>query len=347
MTREWSLAAVLIARDEERCIGRAIDSVRSFVDAIVVLDTGSVDATARIAEERGARVARWEWRDDFALARNAALALSDADVNLVLDADEWLLDPRGFRWPARAVSEVGILEVRSSSSADGVPVTTTTQLERVLPRGVEYVGAVHEAPRHGLRTYVSGLVLGHDGYEPAIAAVKAGRNERILRRELASRPHPYLHYQLGKDLQAQERWTESAASYVLALADVPGDAPWRHSLVVRALSVLGKAGDFQRALTLAELTGDEWADSPDYHFALGNVFLDLGLADPASAATAIPLVEASWRRALVIGDRPDLPGSMPGRGSWLAAHNLAAFYESTGDLATARLYRERYPRPAG
>lgn len=343
--RQWGLAAVLITRDEERCIARALGSVRDHVDQVVVLDTGSVDHTVEIARAHGARVERWRWRDDFALARNTALDLSDADVNLVLDADEWLVLPEVLTWPDEAPRQVGVVDVRSSSHADGMRVTSTTSSERLLPRQVRYIGAVHEQPHHDLATYCSGLVLGHDGYEPEQVAAKAGRNEQILRRELARRSDPYLHYQLGKDLQSQERWAESAVSYVEALAGVPDDAPWRHALVVRALSVLGKTGDFARALDLAEMVGDEWRGSPDFHFALGNVFLDLGLTTPSKAAAAIPLVEASWLRALAIGERPDLPGAVAGRGSWLAAHNLAAFYESTGDAATARRYREAFPHP--
>ena len=35
-------------------------------------------------------------------------------------------------------------------------------------------------------------------------------------------------------------------------------------------------------------------------------------------------------RALEIGERPDLPDSVSGRGSWLAARNLAVFHGSLG-----------------
>ena len=59
---------------------------------MVVLDTGSVDDTPEIAARCGARVAHFTWIDDFSAARNAALALTDADWCLVLDADEWLVD---------------------------------------------------------------------------------------------------------------------------------------------------------------------------------------------------------------------------------------------------------------
>ena len=89
MTR---LALVMIARDEARAIARTLESARPFVDRMIVLDTGSVDATREIARGCGAEVHDFAWCDDFAAARNAALAHSDADWNLVLDADEWIED---------------------------------------------------------------------------------------------------------------------------------------------------------------------------------------------------------------------------------------------------------------
>ncbi|MBC7976187.1 MAG: glycosyltransferase, partial [Myxococcales bacterium] len=84
------IALVMIVRDEARSLERCLVSACPWVDEMVVLDTGSVDATRDIARRMGARVERFEWVDDFAAARNASLALSDAAWNLVLDADEWI-----------------------------------------------------------------------------------------------------------------------------------------------------------------------------------------------------------------------------------------------------------------
>lgn len=86
------LALVVIARDEAARIGRLLDSVRPWVDEMLVLDTGSRDDTAAVAAAHGARVAHFAWCDDFAAARNHALDLAAADWHLVLDADEWLID---------------------------------------------------------------------------------------------------------------------------------------------------------------------------------------------------------------------------------------------------------------
>jgi len=84
------VALVVIARDEAGRIGRLLDSVRPWVDAMLVLDPGSRDDTARVAAAHGARVEHFAWCDDFARARNRALELASADWHVVLDADEWL-----------------------------------------------------------------------------------------------------------------------------------------------------------------------------------------------------------------------------------------------------------------
>ena len=55
------LSAVRITLNEERNIGRALESVR-WADEIIVLDSGSVDATVSIARDFGARVETHEWR---------------------------------------------------------------------------------------------------------------------------------------------------------------------------------------------------------------------------------------------------------------------------------------------
>ena len=86
------IALVMIVRDEARSLERCLASALPWVDETVVVDTGSRDATIEIARRLGARVGHFAWSDDFAAARNAALALTDASWRLVLDGDEWISD---------------------------------------------------------------------------------------------------------------------------------------------------------------------------------------------------------------------------------------------------------------
>lgn len=334
MTR---LALVMIARDEARCIGRCLDSARPFVDRMIVLDTGSTDGTAEIARAAGAEVAGFAWIDDFAAARNATLALSDADWNLVLDADEWIA---GGAEALAALEEepfLGELRIESVFAGPAGPETGIGWIPRLLPRGVRYEGRIHEQPVSPLPRRRLDIAIGHDGYAAEQRARKAGRNERLLREELARTPDDaYLLFQLGRELQAAEHWSEAADLLARAYNLSGDDERFRHALVVRTLFTLKSAARHDEALALAEIEFERWPGSPDFFFAVGDLYLDWGTLHPERALEeALPLAEYCWKRCLEIGDQPGLEGSVRGRGSFMAAHNLAVMYGTLGlgDLA--------------
>jgi len=85
-----SLALCMIVRDAAESLPACLESVRGIVDEMVIADTGSQDATVSIAREAGARVTAIPWTDDFAAARNSALAHVRSEWVLSLDADEQL-----------------------------------------------------------------------------------------------------------------------------------------------------------------------------------------------------------------------------------------------------------------
>lgn len=86
------LSVAMIVRNEAGVIAGSLESVQEIADEIVVLDTGSSDATCEIAGRCGARLSRAPWTDDFAAARNRCLELVQGDWVLWLDAGEQL-DP--------------------------------------------------------------------------------------------------------------------------------------------------------------------------------------------------------------------------------------------------------------
>jgi tetratricopeptide (TPR) repeat protein len=80
----------MIVRDEEATLARCLADAMVFVDEIVVVDTGSTDRTMDVATACGAQVHAVEWANDFATARNAAVAQARGGWVLSLDADERL-----------------------------------------------------------------------------------------------------------------------------------------------------------------------------------------------------------------------------------------------------------------
>jgi tetratricopeptide (TPR) repeat protein len=344
-TAMHSVALVMIVRNEARCIQRCLASARPWVDEMVVLDTGSTDTTPQLAAACGARVEHAAWQDDFAWARNRALALTTAPWRVVLDADEWIEDGAASLAALRtqAPAFLGLVRVVSLIGGGGEGLEQAPSwLPRVLPAGVPYEGRIHEQPAGALPRRRLDLVLGHDGYLPAQQAAKQGRNERLLRQALAERPgDAYWSYQLGKDLEIRGAYADALPHYELAHRAGAAQAAWRHDLVLRLLFTLKKLARFEQAAALAEAEMPRWGDSPDFFFTLGDLMLDRALAMPAEAATLLPMIESSWLRAVAIGERPDLPDSVRGRGSFLAAHNLAAFHQSLGQAAQAAQWRER------
>jgi hypothetical protein len=336
-----SIALALIARDEARCIARCLASVRPWVDRLLVLDTGSTDATVELARQAGAEVHRFDWIDDFSAARNRALALADGDWNLVLDADEWLVSGGAELAALRRAepSFVGQLRVDSEfDAADGVGMASSW-LARVLPRGGRFVGRIHEQVESGTPRRRLAVHIGHDGYRAARRDAKRGRNQRLLQLALAEQPgDAYLHYQFGKDLEQGECFQETVPHYEAAYASGAPADPWRHDLVLRLMHAHKRTRGWERGVALADAEMARWPESPDYFFTLADLLLDWAAAEPARAGDLLPMMEASWLKCLALGERPDVEGAVRGRGSFLAAKNLAVFHSSLGHAEQAATY---------
>jgi glycosyltransferase involved in cell wall biosynthesis len=105
------LSVVLITHNEERNLGRTLESVKPLVAGgqgeIIVVDSGSADRTVEIAESHGAKVFVEEWKG-FAAQKNSALDKATGDWILSLDGDEEV--------SAELASEIALLFTTPPSS---------------------------------------------------------------------------------------------------------------------------------------------------------------------------------------------------------------------------------------
>ncbi|MHA6332158.1 glycosyltransferase family 2 protein [Qipengyuania sp. CAU 1752] len=86
-----SLTVVILTRDEQRHIGRAITSIRPLAQRVIVVDSGSTDATREVAAKLGADVFERAWinyADQFQWALDHCAITTEWTMRL--DADEWL-----------------------------------------------------------------------------------------------------------------------------------------------------------------------------------------------------------------------------------------------------------------
>lgn len=332
----------MIVRDEARCLERCLNSVRDHVDEMVVLDTGSVDATVQLAQDAGAIVRHFEWVDDFSAARNAALAHATGDWVLVLDADEWLESGAEVLESLRstAPSFAGFVE-RVDHVAEGVAETSPHL--RILPARTRYRGRIHEQPQvEGERRRLA-VRIGHDGYQPEHNAKKAGRNRRLLEVELADQPdNAYLWYKLASEYSIVGEHAAACEgferAYRLSEPTSAASPLWRHWFIVQYLTCLLASGRSQDAIDLAFAELEHWQHSADFQFMLGQTFLLHALMHPDLREDVMPLAEQAWQTCLALGDS-DLYGAVPGRGGFLAARELVRLYEMLGRESDAARLR--------
>ena len=83
------LSAVIISLNEERDIGRCLESLIDVCDEIIVLDAYSSDRTADICRAAGVTFLQREWKG-YSEAKNHANSLAAGDLIVSLDADEAL-----------------------------------------------------------------------------------------------------------------------------------------------------------------------------------------------------------------------------------------------------------------
>ena len=82
------LTLCMLVKNEEKRLAKAINSVKSIIDELIVVDTGSKDKTKQTARKLGAKVFDFKWNDDFSSARNFSIKKATKEWILVLDADE-------------------------------------------------------------------------------------------------------------------------------------------------------------------------------------------------------------------------------------------------------------------
>jgi glycosyltransferase involved in cell wall biosynthesis len=301
VSKENTVCLVVIARDEERCIQRCLNSFSNHVDRMLVLDTGSIDSTIALARACGAQVSVFKWIDDFSAARNAALELAAADWHLVADADEWLQSGSEFlpelrRGPRNRIGEVRIQNQYDSGGQSGA---LSAWVPRFFPGSIRYRGSIHEQPDTEMPMVKIPLTFGHDGYCEEQKQKKQGRNENLLRGALVIAPeNPYLLYQLGCELRIRKSYAEAVDMYQLALSLTPVLSDYRADLVRRLVSALQIEREWTKAANLIQQEMPRYSNSKTFMLTIGDLFWNWAQAESNQVSTLLPMAEDAWMQAL-------------------------------------------------
>lgn len=290
-----TLAVLVIARDEASVIGRCLASLPPH-DELIVVDTGSSDDTCEIAKQYGAKIARFDWVNDFAAARNFAEGLATCDYVFWIDADEELIEGHDV------VSEI----VR-----EGKEISVRPQINLMLPTGE--VGRpflrqdlIHKKGSHKWAGKIHEWTEGPLGRaEPRITYQEIARPE-------GDKPHSWEALRIAADEDLSDRslfflaaahgslghYIEAIALYdfMLSLPAAPNTmrsrACWMKGHIYRT------KGDYSSAVRNYLDAIYQCPELAEPYYYLGEMFLEVGKLNLAlawlSAAMPLPQQEFSY-----------------------------------------------------
>ncbi len=354
---DLTLSLCMIVRDEEEMLPRCLAAARDAVDEIVVVDTGSTDATIELARSFGARVIEREWTGSFAEARNASFEAATGDWLLYLDADEVLVaeDAAALReLTGRTWREAFYLVETHHTGEIGDGTAVTHNALRLLRNRPEYrfEGRIHEQVAHRLpagqpeRVEASRVRVDHYGYLGAVRdrREKSRRNIELLRRQLEeSEPTPFLCFNLGSELAAAADAEGAREQFERAWEMLGPDRGrvelgYLPSLAVRLVKSLRLTGDAEGAARRAAEGLRLFPELTDLVFEQAKLARAAGEPERAAA-----LLDECLRR----GDAPSRYSPTVGCGTYLALVELAALAAECDDAARSeqllRACLDRYP----
>lgn len=323
------VSLVMIVKNEALNIKRCLESVKNIVDEIIVVDTGSTDDTKEIAASFGAKVFDFKWTNNFSAARNFGLKHSSGDWNLILDADEYIVNGSKediINFAKNNPGYIGKIKFKHSYYEDGVISYSQEELPRLAPTGVMFSGKIHEQldlkrPRKSVNLYVE-----HTGY---LNTDKSERNLNMILKELKNKPNDnYLLYQAARTYFVSKDYKKADYYFKKCYSSINMSYGYSKTLVVSYLYNLSNLPNIETGLKIIEKQKYNFMDDADFNFACGVFYLNLVLFDTNKYLNYMECIEESYLRCLEIGETSN--NSVVGVGSFKALYNLGTLYEVFG-----------------
>ena len=189
-----TISACIIAKDSENKLGACIESIKSFVDEIIVgIDNTTTDETKRIAEKYGAKIIGVDspLKIGFEEDRNIIINYATMDWILWIDSDEQFQHPERISKYLRqnAYDAYGIKQHHFAVEPEPVGCFKTDFPARIFRnhKGIKFFGVVHEHPEKELNAGPGRTAILQD-----VAITHIGFLTEKVRRERFERNFPRM-----------------------------------------------------------------------------------------------------------------------------------------------------------
>lgn len=269
------LSLIMIVRDEEAMLAQCLESVRDVADEMIIVDTGSTDATVQVAESFGAQVYHHPWQNSFSEAPNYGLPFARGEWLLQLDADE-----------ALEKEDIPLLkQLIQSKDVDGYSVVFLNtgpdnavyrhRNVRLFRNGkIHYEGIVHNMPKINGHVELSSLRIHHYGYNlsPEQMEKKFKRSEALLVRQVKEEPqNTYARANLVRNYRLQKMY-DKVISEALAALPIPSIHAYNRQMIYNDLAyAFFKTQQFKQSeeICLKGLQENPW--HMDLYYILGGI----------------------------------------------------------------------------
>lgn len=163
-----TISLCMIVKNEERVLERCLNSVKGLVDEIVIVDTGSTDATKEIAARYTDKIYDFTWIFDFSAARNFAFSKATCEYIYTADADEVIDEENRAKFLQLKEALLPEIEIVQMYYGNQLSFGTIYNFDKELRpklfkrlREFEWVEPIHETIRLEPVIYDSDITITH------------------------------------------------------------------------------------------------------------------------------------------------------------------------------------------
>lgn len=281
------LSLCMIVKNEEATLKNCLSKIPSFIDEIIIIDTGSTDNTKMVAAEFTDKIFNFKWCNDFAKARNYSISKAANDWILVLDADEHVVgfseeNVKQFINNKTNKNRMGRIERKNVMDDGNSSHNYTDRINRLFNKNFfNYEGTIHEqlVSKEGkcYETQWVDITVDHIGYTKEVLnrTNKLNRNIELLNEAISiNDKDPYLYFQLAKSYYMLKDYKSAIAYFDEALRF---DLDYRLEYVTDLIETYGYAlinnEQYSEALKLEQYY-DIYRNNSDFIFLLGLVYMN-------------------------------------------------------------------------
>lgn len=240
----------MIVKNEEDTLDRCLKSAEGIADEIIIVDTGSTDATVEISKKYTDKIYYFQWINDFSAARNFSISKASGDWILILDGDDEVSKKSKDKIKELTndksvdVYLFNTLNVMDENNRENIVINQNPRLFQNKP-GYRYEGEVHNQlisiigkvnPDRVIK-YVP-IDIYHYGYTKEVINKqnKRERNMKILQTQLNKNPDdPFVHYNMGNEYFTLNNKKEALNHYLKSYNTLEPNIIYYSKLVIRLM----------------------------------------------------------------------------------------------------------------